>query len=87
MPRRSKIFVGQRTTSRREFTKMERDPEASTDGSNRSHGVAKCLDMFQNSPSEHAKALIVREKIVPCVRHEGTHSFSLKPTNLTVPIV
>ena len=36
--------------------------------------IATLLDEFELAPSQHAKAIIVKEKLVPCFANKGTQA-------------
>jgi hypothetical protein len=55
---------------------MVEDPGGLMNVKDAVHGVSFYLDLIEHAPSEHAKALIINEKLVPWIQSKGTLSFT-----------
>ena len=53
---------------------MAEDPGTLANGPERLQGVSSYLDLFEKAPSEHAKTVIVHEKLVPWIQSKGIAS-------------
>jgi hypothetical protein len=51
---------------------MAEDPGGLVNGKDAAHGVSSYLNLIEYAPSEHAKTLIINEKLVPWIQSKGT---------------
>lgn len=67
---------------------MAEGPGTSASGPEKLQGVSYYLDLFEKAPSEHAKIVIIIEKLVPWIQSKGTASSLIAGCNkLACPIV
>lgn len=51
---------------------MAEDPGGLMNGKDAVHGVSFYLDLIEYAPSEHAKTVIINEKLVPWTKSKGS---------------